>query len=358
MKMMKKIPLKSHKSIWGFSLFILLMKSQDSFAYTIQSFEKKVKNSYQINSLAEKLPRKELEEKLRSFLLKSRPNRVPGTTGHKKAQDYLKTELSKLKSTGSQLQQFEFQHSNAEIEIKSVGTNIVWEKKGKDFPNEMIIITANYDTIVKDKKTGKYLSNGEMPGADNNASGVTILLSMAELFDQLELPRSVKLVFLDFEEYDSMGSIEFAKNLMADIGLTRIVGVMNLTTLAHDTKTSDLDKKFNNFLAYTASNSNKNYEIDSQFAKSILPTANKLNSQIKFQLTERNSEDSLVRDSASSFRGYGLGAITFTHNDKVDKNPRLNSSNDFVETLNFSTYNNVYRYLTGAVLAWNYGIVK
>jgi hypothetical protein len=62
--------------------------------------------------------------------------------------------------------------------------------------------------------------------------------------------------------------------------------------------------------------------------------------------------------SQQSFWDAGIPAICFSQNWESDLNPRINTANDFVETLNMATYVSSFRYITGALLAWNYDIVK
>ena len=65
-----------------------------------------------------------------------------------------------------------------------------------------------------------------------------------------------------------------------------------------------------------------------------------------------------VIDSAPAFWQLGIPGIIVSGDRQNDFNPRYQTSNDFFETLNLMTYNNVFRFLTTAVLAWNYDIVK
>jgi Zn-dependent M28 family amino/carboxypeptidase len=74
--------------------------------------------------------------------------------------------------------------------------------------SEVIVVGAHYDT------------DGEMPGADDNASGVAALLELAPLVAQLELSRRVELVAFALEEMPffgtgAMGSAVHAVSLRA-----------------------------------------------------------------------------------------------------------------------------------------------
>ncbi len=336
---------------WASSLIltaILFPLSSHSFEY--QDFEKRVKTGYQVRSLVEKMPRRDIEENVRSFLVAGRPSRLIGSPGHKKAQEFIEARLKAANQTNGSYSRQEFSLSDQSVS-KEKGVNFIWEKKGATKPEEIIILTANYDTLLKDVKTGKSILKGEMPGADNNGSGVTMLLSMMEIFNKLDLPKTVRLVFLDAEEFEAQGSKELGKSLSGQ----KITGFINLTMLGHDSRTGDTEKRLNNLRLYTSGS-----EGDMAFGKLIKSLGEK-----DYGVT--NFKEETITDGASTLGfpktaenlwGAGLVGITLTQNRTSDLNPRYMTSNDFAETLNIATYTNVFKYVTYAVLSWNYDIVK
>ena len=92
-----------------------------------------------------------------------------------------------------------------------VGRNVAAVLRGRDYPAEYIIISAHYDHLR--------LINGTIyPGADDNASGVALLLQVAEVFAQRtrkgEPPsRSIIFVAYDAKELELLGSEYFAQTL-------------------------------------------------------------------------------------------------------------------------------------------------
>ncbi|MCL2348658.1 MAG: M28 family peptidase, partial [Planctomycetaceae bacterium] len=80
-------------------------------------------------------------------------------------------------------------------------TNIHAMKKGKT--NKRIVVGAHYDAVR------------ESPGADDNASGVAVLIELAHLLKNAELNCDVELVSYDIEEYGCLGSQYHAKKLKA-----------------------------------------------------------------------------------------------------------------------------------------------
>ena len=71
--------------------FAVISFSASAFEY--QDFEKKIKNGYTLRSAVDKMPRLAVEMSLRDFVSNSRPSRIVGSPGHKKAQDYLEKKL-------------------------------------------------------------------------------------------------------------------------------------------------------------------------------------------------------------------------------------------------------------------------
>ena len=337
---------------WASSSLVCLLLftfSNNTHAITFQEYEKKIKNAYSLRNAVEKLPRKDIENQLREFIASGRPGRLAGSPGHKKSQEYLEGKLRSFNSAGVTVSKMEFAGVGGADKAIS-GVNFIWEKKGVTSPDEILLITAHYDSLIRDSKTQKPVLKGEMPGADNNATGVSVMLSMIEILNQLEIPKTVKFVFLDLEEFNSQGSKYFANSeeFKAEKESKKIAGVMNLIMIGHDTRTRDTEKKLNNMKAYST---------DDAFVKPLIEAADKNYSTIKFTLNPPQNNERFI-DSTAAFKAQGIPSVTFTQNRESDLNPRLWSSNDFFETLNINTYTNVFKALASSVLAWNYGVVK
>ncbi|NMG05492.1 M28 family peptidase [Brasilonema sp. UFV-L1] len=77
------------------------------------------------------------------------------------------------------------------------GVNIFAEKPGTDKDAGAILVGAHYDTV--------YIS----PGADDNASGVAVILEIARIFGSRSTSRTLQLAFFDKEEAGLLGSKAF-----------------------------------------------------------------------------------------------------------------------------------------------------
>lgn len=384
----KKMKTSMMKNYIYSSAFLLLALS-NSFAFEIKDYEKKIKNNYNITSATDKLSRDAIEKNLRDFVAASRPSRFIGTVGHDKAQAFIEARLKAANSKGASFTKQEFTPDIAragkfyaddfknEVVAKisptdpnydhwkgftlsmmktldslkgKSGVNLIWEKKGVSKPDEIIVLGANYDTLLNDPKTMIVDSKGAMPGADNNGTGVAALLSMIEILDKLDLPKTVRIVFFDFEELGFLGSHAFVEKM----GEQKIVGFINLVMLGHDSKREDKDKKLNNMKLYLRAPATKGSEDDLKLANMVTANGKRLYGSIEFA-PEANGMNS---SSHISFWEAGLPAICLSQNWESDFNPRFHTPNDFVETLNMTTYASAFRYITGSVLAWNYDIVK
>ncbi len=100
-----------------------------------------------------------------------------------------------------QLQRFGF---STFLQSFDSGINIIAEQPGSNSKAGTILIAAHYDTVANS------------PGADDNASGIAVVLEVARLFSSISTPHPLKIVFFDQEELGLLGSFAFtslAENL-------------------------------------------------------------------------------------------------------------------------------------------------
>ena len=105
-----------------------------------------------------------------------------------------------------------------------IGRNVAAMLRGRSYPMEFLIISAHYDHLG-------VINEVVYPGADNNASGVALLLQVAEVFAQRarkgDLPqRSILFVAYDAKEFGLAGSDYFAQTLR--ISPQRIIANINI----------------------------------------------------------------------------------------------------------------------------------
>jgi Peptidase family M28 len=83
------------------------------------------------------------------------------------------------------------------LEKFSDGVNIFAERPGTNKAAKAILVAAHYDTVASS------------PGADDNASGVAVVLEVARLLGTRSTPRTLQLAFFDQEEAGLLGSQAF-----------------------------------------------------------------------------------------------------------------------------------------------------
>jgi hypothetical protein len=119
-------------------------------------------------------------------------------------------------------------------EIEKTARNVVGILEGNDakLKNEYIVIGAHYDHLGIDQLKSSSMYKGDdlqiHNGADDNASGTTGLLEIAEKFCALksEIKRSIIFIAFSGEELGILGSTYFTNNSFVDI--KNIVAMLNM----------------------------------------------------------------------------------------------------------------------------------
>jgi Zn-dependent M28 family amino/carboxypeptidase len=152
------------------------------------------------------------------------------SSGNKNAQKYIIEQLKRSKvSPLNKSYQHEFIVKNAFNH--KVASNIVAVIPGTEFKQKFIVLSAHLDHIGK---RGRKIFNG----ADDNASGTSALLAIAQQLSINPLKHSVILLFTDAEEVNLTG----AKAFVADHKeiINRVKLNINLDMLAGSKKTTKL----------------------------------------------------------------------------------------------------------------------
>jgi glutaminyl-peptide cyclotransferase len=147
--------------------------------------------------------------------------RPAGSEGGRKAGDYIAAELQK---EGWQVEEQEFVYRGVK------GRNIV----GKAGGGPVALIGAHYDTRrLADNDPNPELRTDPVPGANDGASGVAILLELARTLDKDRLQNEVWLTFFDAEDNGRLdgwdfiaGSTEMAERLSVKPEMVVIVDMV------------------------------------------------------------------------------------------------------------------------------------
>ncbi|OZC04641.1 hypothetical protein BSZ36_07415 [Rubricoccus marinus] len=108
------------------------------------------------------------------------------------------------------------------------GTNVVGKLPGADAAQEAVVYTAHHDHLGIDREAEARGEDGIYNGAIDNASGVAMLLEIAEAFVASGPPprRSVYFVTVSAEESGLLGSAHFAAN--SPVPLRDIIANVNV----------------------------------------------------------------------------------------------------------------------------------
>lgn len=142
--------------------------------------------------------------------------REMNTPGHEACKDWL---IEQLQATGFQVIPQTFT-AKAYTGLELNGTNIIGQYRPE--VAERLLLCAHYDTRhIADKDTSRV--DQPIQGADDGASGVAVLLQLAQHIQAIDLPMGVDIIFFDAEDYGddkgrndyswALGSQYWSKNL-------------------------------------------------------------------------------------------------------------------------------------------------
>ena len=125
--------------------------------------------------------------------------REAGTPGAAMARDYILSELAKIECLDVITQPFAFGIKDQQ------GYNIVASHTPKDGQGPLLIVSAHYDHVGV-REDGEIFN-----GADDNASGVGAVITMAERACDMPRKNDVRYVFYDAEEKGLTGARRYVK---------------------------------------------------------------------------------------------------------------------------------------------------
>lgn len=174
--------------------------------------------------------------------------RLTGTPGNLIVSSFLRNKLSSLGMIPYLSNNFtqSFEIVNGENGEKRIGRNIIGVLPSLYYSDKYIILSAHYDHLG-------ILGGSIYNGADDNASGVTALITMAEWFSQMRAKRegprvNILFIFYDAKESSLAGSEHFAKTIKTP--LDKIILNINLDQIGCTFAPPDSNE---NYLLYVAS---------------------------------------------------------------------------------------------------------
>lgn len=163
----------------------------------------------------------ELKQRLYDHLTQIVRERDPyiASGGHFLVREYIRESLSRWGKVENH--EFEFSgkiHQNLILNLNSVSES--------NLPP--ILIAAHYDAVPG------------TPGADDNATGVAVLLELAAIFAASSLKYPVKLVAFDLEEYGLLGSTSYAQQLKQSKQKLRLMLSLEMLGYCNNSRNSQI----------------------------------------------------------------------------------------------------------------------
>tara|TARA_R110002073_G_scaffold293194_2_gene458777 strand:+ start:55918 stop:56877 length:960 start_codon:yes stop_codon:yes gene_type:complete len=183
---------------------------------------------------AQKIKKKTVKKHLYTLASDQMAGRKPGTEGIEKAAKYIENEFERIglktyEDLKSYRQTFTFKNRRTNEDITS--SNIIGVLEGKSRKHEYVVISAHYDHLgTKSSGEGDLIFNG----ANDNASGVTGVLALAEYFAKKgKNERTIIFVAFTAEEMGLVGSRHFGKGIDA----SKFVAGINLEMMGKEPAT-------------------------------------------------------------------------------------------------------------------------
>lgn len=142
--------------------------------------------------------------------------RGPGSEGHVAAREHL---LQRLTLAGAQVQVQPFTWAGLpDVELANLEAVLGGPTDQPGGP--VLLVCAHYDTVAWS------------PGADDDGSGVAVVLEVARRLAGRDLPTEVRALLVDGEERGLVGSRHYVQSLSED-ERSRLVGVINLESVGY-----------------------------------------------------------------------------------------------------------------------------
>ena len=122
--------------------------------------------------------------------------RVPGTEGHKRMSDWLEDQITVYADTVLVQTTEAMAFNGDKLPIRNIFARMNPKSK------ERILLIAHYDTRPwADQESDVSLRNKPIPGANDGASGVAVLLELARVLKENNTEKGVDFLFVDAEDY-------------------------------------------------------------------------------------------------------------------------------------------------------------
>src|SRR5919112_6306095 len=241
---------------------------------------------------------------------------------------------------GNQLKQFGYNDGASYHEYTKAGyelKNVICNKQGTS--SKILLFCAHYDTILmRDFED----IESRAPGADDNASGVSVLLEMSRIISKIDFEYSIRFAFFSGEEQGLWGSkyyAEYIKDRKEDL-----YAVVNLDMCAES--------------GFLANNNTTNIDVDDGTTGSV--STNNEASQILGQKMEQMAQDytniaveydPIAYSDYMPFEARGYICIGAYDGSAIERNKHYHSDDDIPSNLNMEFLTSVTKMVLAFALS-------
>jgi hypothetical protein len=215
-------------------------------------------------------------------------------------------------------------------EVFGEGANVIATIEGTKNPKEVIEVTAHFDSVGN-------------PGADDNGSGLALVMELARLMKQFPPEKSVRFVLMDLEEKGMVGSRHHASQLKAREEIEDVIGVIVLDTIAWAPK----NKKAHLIVMEVGESSDAQsvdaYKKRVNFAKLLmyqLRTIRERGGKVQFSVETEDAKPGTADHGSYWSKGFPAVLIGEAYEDGLIT-PHYHNQSDKVENLNWEYYTEV-----------------
>ena len=214
--------------------------------------------------------------------------------------------------------------------------NVICNKQGKT--DKVVIICAHYDSRMKNLEDAE----SSAPGADDNASGVAVVLETARVFLQADLHCTIQFVLFSGEEQKLWGSEEYARYIKDNnIEIHRVINLDMVGYSPLGQQIINIEREIGN--TGTPCNKVSSNDKDSEaFAHSM--------EEIACIYTNLTTIKGPIYDSdycPFENRGY---VVTGLYDEGQCNNPHYHSSNDLPSDLDMGYITSVTKLIVATIL--------
>ncbi|MEO0378077.1 MAG: M28 family peptidase [Cyanobacteria bacterium P01_A01_bin.17] len=255
-----------------------------------------------------------------------------GQAGHYFVREYIRQELAKFGEVETYSSEWQGKiHENLILNLRP-------QVDGKKLAP--ILVGAHYDTVPGS------------PGADDNATGIAVLLELAHHFRQTAAKHPIRLVAFDLEEYGWGGSLPYA-TLLRERG-ERLRLMLSLESLGYCSNTPGSQTYPAKFLEFIYPSQGNFIALIGNLKATgdMLNISSKMKKKVPCEWLPVPLKGKILPDMRRSDHapfwdlGYRAMMVTDTAN---ARNPNYHTAKDTVETLNLEFLANVYQGLVRAI---------